>query len=91
MLGRFVPLDSLEEAYAGNRKRRRLLYAMRRHQTHSYSGILDHVANSVRCGHWHYHSDLCIWCPANCGCLLTLLVRCSTAAGSPLLAYASET
>ena len=45
---RFVPLDtSLEEAYAGNRKRRRLLYALRRHHTHSYASLWDRLANET--------------------------------------------
>ena len=47
LLGRFVPLDNLEETYAGNRKRRRLLYALRRHHTRSYASWWDHLTNSV--------------------------------------------
>ena len=45
---RFVPLDTnLEETYAGNRKRRRLLYALRRHHSHSYANLWDRVANET--------------------------------------------
>ena len=47
-LCRFVPLDTnLEEAYAGNRKRRRLLYALRRHHSHSYASLWDRVTNET--------------------------------------------
>lgn len=48
LLHRFVPLENLEEQYASNRKRRRLLYALRRHHTPgSYRGRLDAFCNEV--------------------------------------------
>ena len=45
---RFVPLDNLEEQYSHNRKRRRLLYALRRQISHSYATPWDHLCNTVR-------------------------------------------
>lgn len=45
---RFIPLESLEEQYAGNRKRRRLMYALRRHHTPgSYRGRFDALTNEA--------------------------------------------
>lgn len=45
---RFVRLVSLEEAYATNKKRRRLAYALRRKQTGSgYKGLWDRVGNDL--------------------------------------------
>ncbi|KAK9812367.1 hypothetical protein WJX73_005520 [Symbiochloris irregularis] len=45
---RFIPLESLEEQYAGNRKRRRLMYALRRHHTPgSYRGRFDAFTNEA--------------------------------------------
>ncbi|KAL3143449.1 hypothetical protein ABBQ38_002265 [Trebouxia sp. C0009 RCD-2024] len=46
--GRFVRLVSLEEAYASNKKRRRLAYALRRKQTGSgYKGLCDRIGNDL--------------------------------------------
>ena len=48
MTCRFVRLVSLEEAYATNRKRRRLAYALRRKQTGSgYKGLWDRIGNDL--------------------------------------------
>ena len=45
---RFVRLESLEEAYATNKKRRRLAYALRRKQTGSgYKGLWDRIGNDL--------------------------------------------
>lgn len=45
---RFVRLVSLEEAYASNKKRRRLAYALRRKQTGSgYKGLCDRIGNDL--------------------------------------------
>ncbi|KAL0028230.1 hypothetical protein WJX79_003033 [Trebouxia sp. C0005] len=46
--GRFVRLESLEEAYATNKKRRRLAYALRRKQNGSgYKGVWDRLSNDL--------------------------------------------
>ena len=48
MICRFVRLVSLEEAYATNKKRRRLAYALRRKHTGSgYKGLWDRVGNDL--------------------------------------------
>ncbi len=45
---RFVRLESLEEAYATNKKRRRLAYALRRKQSGSgYKGVWDRLSNDL--------------------------------------------
>ncbi|KAL0039710.1 hypothetical protein WJX77_005832 [Trebouxia sp. C0004] len=46
--GRFVRLESLEEAYATDKKRRRLAYALRRKQNGSgYKGVWDRLSNDL--------------------------------------------
>lgn len=46
--GRFVRLETLEEAYASNKKRRRLAYALRRKQSGSgFRNLWDRISNDL--------------------------------------------